>query len=604
MATATAKAKLPRSFAGRWGRGPTRVASGNAAGRLPRGKPDEGEPHVRFGKGEQETGCQLPRLLPTSLTGPAIGADCLRAEPRRHRCGTRPGVPYQSGRRQHCFRRLGPAPGCGSTRVTRTAARWRLERRPTGRFRHRPQSTRSCDTDFACQPERYSAGAGRWHLADPADITRLGDTASPDTRYSLVQSLGAQKVLFDRPRIGNDPAPITLPQPPKLADMGALLHAVSVFPGLANAFDFKSLKALKVTGGALGFQEQFPIGAGELTATLLDLGGSDALKVQIEYHDEGRTPTPTNSGAPRATIATLTVDPTASPRWSIKLERVCFAVLFRGQPLISIFATLSADEQSAPTVADIRVRYEGVLSVLQTIFSSIEQVARFLPGGSAAGLKVGFTQGRLTVRNEFALPSLPLGAGQITDIAVEMGFDVAISPVDLRFVAGLGSEQKPFRWIVSPLAGTGVVRVGVGTGGLDIMVQAGLGVGLAIDLGIASGSASVALAIELITDPDPFELKAILSGRASVDVLQGLASATITLAAGLGIIPPAALFKPPFLPPQLIPPPDQLPPLTVGLVASVSAGIHLSVCWVVDVDWEGYWQFRQDITTPALPLPI
>ena len=32
------------------------MASGNAAGRLPRGKPDEGEPHVRFGKREQETG--------------------------------------------------------------------------------------------------------------------------------------------------------------------------------------------------------------------------------------------------------------------------------------------------------------------------------------------------------------------------------------------------------------------------------------------------------------------------------------------------------------------------------------------------------------------
>jgi len=451
-------------------------------------------------------------------------------------------------------------------------------------------------------PNAGLAGAGRWHLADPGDITRLGDTAAPQTRYSLVQSLGAQKVLFDRPRIGNDPAPITLPQPPKLADMGALLHAVSVFPGLADAFDFKNLKALKVADGALAFHEAFPIGNGQLSATLLDLGGSDALTVRIEYHDEVWNPSAPDPA--HATVASLTVDPAASPRWSIKLERVCFAVLFRGAPLISIFAALTADEHSAPSVADIRVRYEGVLNVLQTIFSSIEQVARFLPGGSDAGLKVGFSQGHLTVRNEFALPSLPLGAGQITDVAVEMGFEVALSPVALRFVAGLGSEQKPFRWIVSPLAGTGVVQVGVSTGGLDVLVQAGLGVGLAIDLGIASGTASVARAIELVTDPDPFELKAILSGRASVDVLQGLASATITLAAGLGIIPPAALFKPPFLPPQLIPPPDKLPPLTVGLVASVSAGIHLSVCWVVDVDWEGYWQFRQDITTPALPLPF
>jgi hypothetical protein len=69
-------------------------------------------------------------------------------------------------------------------------------------------------------PNTSLPGSGRWHLADPVDIALLADTAAPATRYSLVQSLGAQKVIFDRPRVGNDPDPITLPQPPKLADMG------------------------------------------------------------------------------------------------------------------------------------------------------------------------------------------------------------------------------------------------------------------------------------------------------------------------------------------------------------------------------------------------
>jgi hypothetical protein len=197
---------------------------------------------------------------------------------------------------------------------------------------------------------------------------------------------------------------------------------------------------------------------------------------------------------------------------------------------------------------------------------------------------------------------LPLGTGQITDVAVDMGFDVALSPFDVRFVAGLGSQQNPFRWIVSPLAGTGCVQVAVGKQGLDVLVQGGLGVGLAIDLGIASGSATVALAVQLNTGPDPFEIMAILSGRASVDVLQGLASATITLAAGVGIVPPPELFKPPFLPPSI--PPTDIPPLTITLIASVAAGIHISVCWVVDVDWDGYWQFRQDIKTPEIKVPV
>jgi hypothetical protein len=449
------------------------------------------------------------------------------------------------------------------------------------------------------RPTAPTPGSDRWHLADQADILKLDDAANPATRYGLVQTLGAQKVYFERPRVNNDADPITLPNPPKLADMGALLGAAGIFPGLSDAFDFKNLKALSASGGDLGFTETFPIGGGKGESLLADLG---AIKVVIEYHDEHETDVgPANTG-PGVTMATVTVDPTAPIRWSLLLTRVCFTVRYNNARLISIFADVKADAQSAPTVANVNVRYEGILGALQSIFTNIQQVAKFLPGGVGANLKVGFSQGHLTVRNSFALPTLPLGTGQITDIAVDMGFDVALSPFDVRFVAGLGSPQNPFRWIVSPLAGTGVVQVAIGKQGLDVLVQAGLGLGLAIDLGIASGSASIALAVQLNTGPDPFEIMAILSGRASVDVLRGLASATITLAAGLGIIPPPQLFKPPFLPPSL--PPEEIPELTIGLVASVSAGIHLSVCWVVDVDWEGYWQFRQDITTPAIPIPL
>ncbi len=445
-------------------------------------------------------------------------------------------------------------------------------------------------------PNKFQAGFGHWHLADPVDITLLGDAATPSIRYSLLQSLGAQKILFSRPRVGNDADPITLPQTPQLADMGSLLNAAGIFPGLGESFDFQKLKTLTVRGGDLGFKETFVIGSPTATveAMLADLGGADNIQVVIAYHDENGKPT----------TASIEVDPVASPRWQLTLSRACFAVRFKGNPLISIYATVKADEKTAPTVADLCVHYEGILNALETIFSNIQQVARFLPGGVGAGLKVALSQGHLTVHNGFSLPSLPLGAGEITDIAVDMGLDVALSPFDVRFAVGLGSSKKPFRWVVSPLAGTGVVQVAIARTGLDILVQGGLGLGLAIDLGIAAGSASITLAVELNTGPDPFEVRGILSGRASVDVLQGLVSATITLAAGLGIIPPPELFSPPFLPPQLLPPPKKIPSLTVGLTASVSVGIHISVCWVVDVDWDGYWQFRQDISTPEIAIPV
>lgn len=439
-------------------------------------------------------------------------------------------------------------------------------------------------------------GADRWHLADAADITQLGDASTPSMVYGLVQSLGTQKVFFPRPRINTDANPVSFPQVPQLADMGALLAAAGIFPGLEGAFDFATLKSLAVNAGQVGFSDTFLIGApGALkSATLADLGGADGIQLLINYNDESNNPTK----------ATITVDPSKTPQWELELERVSFAIVYRGAPLISLFAKVGATSTDGPQVKNLVVKYEGILSALETIFSNLQQVARFLPGGEDAGLVVGFSEGRLSVTNSFSLPDLPLGAGDITNVALEMGFDVAISPFAVEFTAGIGSETHPFNWVVSPLSGNGFVTVGITTQGLNVAAQAGLGLGLAIDLGIASGSASVALAIEITTEPNPFEVRGVLSGRASVDVLDGLASATITLAAGLGIIPPPQLFQPPFLPPQLLPPPDAIPPLTIGIIASVSVGIHLTVCWVADVDWDGYWQFRQDLTTPKIPIPF
>jgi hypothetical protein len=130
-------------------------------------------------------------------------------------------------------------------------------------------------------------------------------------------------------------------------------------------------------------------------------------------------------------------------------------------------------------------------------------------------------------------------------------------------------------------------------------IHGSFGLGLAIDLGIAASSAAIALAMEISTADTPFAVRGIVSRRASVDVLRGLASATIMLAAGLGFVPPPELFKPPFVPPQLLPPPSEIPALTLTVLASAAVGIHLTVCWVANVDWDAYWQFRQQIKTPC-----
>jgi hypothetical protein len=433
-------------------------------------------------------------------------------------------------------------------------------------------------------------GADRWHLADPADIRRLGDGDKPKTIYGLLQSAGTQKTFFARPQALDGAAQINVPQPPSFADVGALFNAAGIFPNLGDAFAIDGLSGLDVTGTDIGFKKTFAVkkvGGNPRETMLMNLG---VVTIVLRYANEKT----------QETAVDVKVDPAASPRWAISLRRVCFAVKRKNDDLIRIYADVKADEKTSATFENLNVHYVGMLHILQDIFANIQQVARFLPGGAGAGLKVGFSHGRLTVRNDFALPNLPLGTGEITDIAVAMGLALELSPLGVEFVAGLGSTDKPFRWVVSPLAGTGVIQVGVNTQGLNILIQGGLGLGLAIDLGIAAGSAAITLAVEFNTLVDPFALKYILSGRASVDVMRGLASVTLTLSAGLGVIPPANLLDLP-VPPDF---PKELGPYTIGFLASVAVGIHISVCWVADIDWDDSWQFRQDITTPKVVLPF
>jgi hypothetical protein len=448
------------------------------------------------------------------------------------------------------------------------------------------QAPSALDPNFPVPIVRPAAGVGgsdRWHLADPVDISLLGPSQTPSTLYGLLQSTGTQKIFFAQTQVTNAAQPLQTARAPKLADVAALFNAAGIFPNLGDAFDFSSAKSLAVSLDGIGFDEVLTVGKNEVM--LMNFG---VIQLFVQYRGEAGT----------QTRAEIHVHPDTNPRWSLVLDRLAIAVRSGGNTLISLYATVLADEHTAATIKDLNVQYGSFLRVLESIFNNIQYVARFLPGGKDAELRVAFSQGKLTVRNAFALPKLPLGTGQITDVAVDMGFDIGLSPQSIEFVAGLGSSQKPFRWVVSPLAGTGCVQVGVNTKGLNVLVQAGIGLGLAIDLGIVSGAASITIAVELSTKLEPFLLGVILSGRASVDVLSGLASVTLTLAAGLAVVPPNIL---PPLPPPL---PAQLGPYEITFIASVAVGIHITVAWVIDIDWDDYWQFRQTFETPAIPVPL
>src|SRR5262249_35768931 len=206
---------------------------------------------------------------------------------------------------------------------------------------------------------------------------------------------------------------------------------------------------------------------------LLDIG---VVRMALSYADEtlqrdgaGNTPAPT-------TIQ-FNLDPTAvapAHRWSLTVAPITFLVivpLFGGAPLLMIRGGFVADDQTKPTLSNLQISYGAMLSSLTSILNRLQALAQFLPGGKGADLKVGLSNGRLTVSDTFAIPNLPLGVGDITDVSLDVGLTLQLSPLTADFTVGIGNPGNPFNWIVSPLAGNGLIDIGTKDNKPEITVQ-------------------------------------------------------------------------------------------------------------------------------------
>ena len=440
-----------------------------------------------------------------------------------------------------------------------------------------------------------------WHFADIADVLSL---TNPANVYGLLQDTGTQRTLFEQPTVpdltgaaaGAVPS-IKLPAgvAPALADLGSILGATGLFPDIAKTISFFTnvIEQLQTIPQGLAYSKNIPVDQGP--TTLIDLG---ILSVALIYGDASQT---------TATQISFNIDPAHTlpasdgRDWWLTIGPISFAVTvpqFQSSgPILTITGNFAADDRSTPGLTGLKIDYGSALSDIQSLFNKLQALSSLLPGGAGAGLDVSLSDGQLTVRDTFALPTLPLGLGTLSDISLDLGLTLTLSPFSADFIVGIGDPGNPFDWIVSPLSGNGAIDLGVKGGQPDFLIQAGIGLGLAIDIGIAEGSASITLAVSLEINGDALTIMIILNGQASVDVLGGLASASLSLTAAVGVT-----IDPPVPVPQLVGGQLILPSETVTFLASVAVGIHISICWVLSVSFEGSWSFSQSVSTPQLAI--
>ena len=413
-----------------------------------------------------------------------------------------------------------------------------------------------------------SGAIQQWRLLDPVDAAQ---PATPATFYGIMQGSGSSKTLFEHTIIDDAGKALNIDGAhlPNLADVGALLGASDIFPNLGSVLQLNtSANPLNLAGD--GFKQTYDQDIVQPDRTIFQLG---IIKILISYRARSKN-----------THVTFRLDPAASPRWSLDIKNVSFLVMvdgFGSDPLLTFFGDFSASETSKPSVDNIDVEYGSALSFVKDIFSGLGPLIAAI-GGDVV-LDVGFSANHLSVRNFLAVPMIPLGFGDIHDVVVDLGFD-AVIPSSAGFHVGLGAKDKPFTWLVSPLSGTGAIVLGAEDGDIDVFVEAGIGAGLEINLAIASGAASITLEVAFEVKGGNVLVTMGLLGQAEVDVLGGLASASLTLAASITIEPQPLAF----------------PPHDIDLTAAVAVGIHISICWVVNVDFDGSWQFSQDVPVNIL----
>jgi hypothetical protein len=419
-----------------------------------------------------------------------------------------------------------------------------------------------------------------WQMAEPTEVAAVAQTF-----YGLLQSTGTQKSLYEAPQIAPSGSGYNFPQVPNLADVGALLGLSDVFPDLGSALKPPSFSGLDVSQDGLKTTITWQIGGQPGDAALIHPGRKlldfGPVQVYLEFtSDPTKNPPP-----PTGSTVTLVLDPTAAGgpdgRWSFHIQRLCSYVLVTGassefDPLLYISGDFFVSEKASPTFRNLNVQFGSAMSVVQTILTALTDIASSLPGGGGEGLTVTFAGSTLSISEGFTLPTIPLGFGEIENVGMNLGSSIDLLQKQLSFQVGIGSVAAPVTWSFFPLAGNGCVVVAANQNGLGVIIQAGLGIGLTIDVAVASGSASIIFAVQVNTTGAQFDIKAMLIGNAQVDVLGGLASASLTLTAALDIQP--------------------LGGGNFDLTAGVAVSIHISICWVVSVDFDGSWSMSEELS--------
>ena len=403
-----------------------------------------------------------------------------------------------------------------------------------------------------------------YRFADPVD---LSTPTAPASDYGIVHATGTQRVFFPRPKIEENSDRITSTRPPILADPYSLANSVGFFPRTDAAIPFpNSNYAIVISGGNYRLQlptPSFPVTVGQ--RTLVEAGGVRS------YADYG------------GSVAELVIDTAAALPWSFRLSDVNIATssTLMGE-VIRVTATVDAAANIATTLKDPKITFGGALGVVQDIMEFLQQLGFPSPLNVSMTNKLQFKAGLKIPMDEELNKLLPPGGPEFddTDVVVSFIIDTPVTEVEFELGATILIPT-----LFDPIKGVGMIKIEISmsTDGNTFTLTVGAGVGVSFSVAGFGCKAYFLETMFLIAGDNVLGFGVGLLIKGSIDL--EIISVDISVEAKMAVLKVTC------------------PDTTIWGVAQLTFAVEVTICWILDIEFEVQTEASQKLNGGPCELP-
>jgi hypothetical protein len=426
-----------------------------------------------------------------------------------------------------------------------------------------------------------------YRFADPVDLAAL---TSPTSDYGIVHATGTQRVFFPRPKIeANAPNQITSTVAPILADPYALANSVGLFPRTDAAIPFPDANySLGISaGGTIKLQlpsPSFPVTVGQRTI-------SEAGSVRGYADYTGST-------------ATVAIDTSAAVPWTFQLKNVAAAMSSSSMgEVMRIVGDFNADAKSPATLANASVVFGGALGVVQDVMKFLQDLGFPTPMSvsmtNSLQLKISL---KIPMDEELNKLMPPCGPHfEDTDVTVGMAIDLKSGEVGAEFEAGAAifiptpfctcvPAAPPDLPHITGLQGVGLLDFDAKISTKDgqiVTLKIGAGIGVSFELADSFKVVAYYVETEFLIFGDVFGLGvgALLKGSIDLEII----SVDVSVEAKMAVLKVNTS--------------PSCSAVTVWGAAQVTFAVDVTICWVIDIDFEVQTEWSRNLNGGPCELP-